>query len=57
MQDPEFFTCDRLLKIDEAFLNEHVFNTDPQFCLIDERVRIVREMAYVIKRDHGSSFE
>ena len=57
IEDPQFFTCDRLLEIDEAVLNAKIFNTNPQFCLIDERMRIVREMAYVIKRDHDSSFE
>ena len=56
-EDPSFFTCDRLLQIDEAFLEEKVFNSEPKFCLLDERVRIVREMAYVIKQNFGSSFE
>lgn len=57
IEDPEFFTCQRLLQIDQAILNDKVFNTEPHFCLIDERVRIVREMAFVIQRDYESSFE
>ena len=34
-----------------------LFNTEPHFCLIDERARIVREMAFIIQRDYDSSFD
>ena len=46
--DPSFFTCDRLVNVDEAFMRENVFTPDG-FCLVNERARIVREMAAVIK--------
>lgn len=45
--DPGFFTCEKLAKVDEAFLREHVFT--PKFCLVGERARIINEMANVVQ--------
>lgn len=48
IKDPQFFTCERLLQVDEEFLNKHVFTTEKPFCLVNERARIVNEVASVI---------
>ena len=45
INDPEFFTCERLINVDESFLNKHVFTTEKPFCLVNERARIVNEVA------------
>jgi hypothetical protein len=55
--DPEFFTCQRLMAVDENFLREHVFTTPKPFCLVSERARIIREIACAVKSRFGSSFE
>ena len=46
INDPKFFTCPRLSVVTEEFLRKHIF--PKSFCLINERARIVREMAKVI---------
>ena len=48
ISDPSFFTCERLLKVDEAWLRENVFSNLQGFCLVNERARIINEMAHVI---------
>lgn len=57
IKDPQFFTVERLLQVDEAFLRENVFKTEKPFCLVSERARIIREVASVIKSRYDSSFE
>jgi hypothetical protein len=57
ISDPQFFTVDRLLEVTEPFLREKVFNTVNPFCLVSERARIIREIAFVIKSRYDSSFE
>ena len=54
--DPEFFKCDRLICVTEDFLRENVFNGMQEFCLVDERARIINEMAAVIENEYNSSF-
>ena len=56
IKDPEFFTCARLSQVTESFLREHVFNTEFEFCLVDERARIINEMAYVVQTHFNGSF-
>ena len=46
--DPDFFTCERLIKVDEEFLRNNVFITEKPFCLVNERARIVNEVASII---------
>ena len=57
MKDPDFFTCERLSRVDEKFLNEHVYTTEKPFCLVNERARIVNEVAEVVKEKYESKFE
>jgi hypothetical protein len=52
--DPEFFTCDRLIEVNSEWLRANVFT--PNFCLVDERARIINEMAHVIKHRYNQSF-
>lgn len=54
--DPDFFTCQRLLAVSEQDLRTKVFNTDFQFCLVDERARILNEVGHVILTKFNSSF-
>jgi len=37
-------------------LEKNVLNSDPIFCLMEERVRLIREMAVVIERDFDGKF-
>ena len=54
--DPDFFTCQRLSQVNEDYLKAHVFNTDFEFCLLDERARILNEMAFTVQTHFNSSF-
>jgi len=56
IQDPDFFTCARLRNVTEADLRKYVFTTAFEFCLVDERARILNEMAQVIENEYTSSF-
>jgi hypothetical protein len=54
--DPDFFTCPRLINTSEEFLREKVFDGNQSFCLMGERARIIREVAFVILNQYSSSF-
>lgn len=56
INDPQFFTCDRLIEVTEDWLREHVFANNSKFCLVNERARILNEVGYVIKTEFDSSF-
>jgi hypothetical protein len=46
--DPEFFTLARLRKVTEAQVRE-IFDTTPDFCLIDERTRLLQELGTALQ--------
>lgn len=48
INDPEFFTCARLKSVTKQNLREMVF-ADLEFALVDERARIINEMAFEIE--------
>ena len=42
--------------MDKEFLEKNVLNSYPEFCLLEERVRLIKEMAGVIERDFDGKF-
>ena len=42
--------------LDSDFLEKNVLNSDPKFCLMEERVRLIKEMAVVIEKDFDGKF-
>lgn len=49
IHDPDFFTCARLKTVTEQNLREEVFANLKDFALVDERARIINEMAFEIE--------
>ena len=56
ISDPEFFTCSRLVDLSEQELRARVFNDNEKFCLMGERARIIREMAWIVREEFEASF-
>ena len=52
---PEFFEPTQLAKVTADFLHKNVFDS-LDFCLLEERARIIREIGFVIQADYNSSF-
>lgn len=44
--EPEFFSLERLSQVTEQEIREKVFDGNTQFCLIDERARLVRQLGH-----------
>ena len=55
-EDSEFFTCSRLKAVQEDWLRDRVFNGKKDFCLVDERARIIREVGEVVEERFGGKF-
>lgn len=56
IKNPDFFTASRLATVTEAQLREHVFQTNFEFCLVDERARILNEIGDVIQNKFNGQF-
>ena len=56
ISDPEFFSASRLQHVTEDYLRKHVFNDMQEFCLVDERARILNDIGRVIEQRFNSSF-
>ena len=54
--DPEFFTPARLATVTEQEIREKVFDNNSQFCLVDERARLVRQLGLRIQESATQTF-